>query len=195
MININRYCNRFKDHVPARLANGWWKFAKPGTSIDMLCFQFFGGYWVVVGDLGDAIYHWNQKVNPEWIAGCNLDYVLSKCQASEVGRDFREWSSKKCVADIKEWWKEERARLEEAEPDSPRIDYRASRIEEAIRHAEDGKFEWNMYLYENGNHVFGDDWYEFAGNFGVKPHIRAILHLAALRVMVEKINNWGGYGR
>jgi hypothetical protein len=172
-----KYQKRFKDHVPTRLANGWWKFAKPGTSIDMLCFHFFGGYMMVVGDLGDAVYHWNQQATPEWVAGCNLDYFLGKCQASETGRDFKKWDIQDCLDDLEKW-----AIQDFNKEDKPRPDLSDARF--AI---EDGEIAWQAYLYDHGYETFGDEFYEFAPKFGVRPHIRGVLHLAALKVMVGKM--------
>lgn len=168
---------RFKDHESTKLACNWWRFGKPGTGIDCLYFTFFRGFWIVAGDLGDAIYQWNTEVTPEFVAGCNLDYVLGKCQASEVGRDFEEWDPDLCREDMEKWAKED---FEEDEKGPDLSDARFA--------IEDGELAWKAYLYENGYEVFGDNFYEFAPKFGVKPHIRGVLHLAALKVMVEKHN-------
>jgi len=169
---------RFKDHVMSKLPGDWYRFAKPGTGIDSLNFQFFRGYWIVVGDLGDAVYQWKQEVTAEWIAGCNLDYVLGKCQASEVGYRFKEWDPQLCLEDMEKWAKEDC-------DDKDKAEYHVRDAKFAI---EDGEVAWQAYVYDNGCEVFGDEFYEFAPNFGVRPHIRGILHLAALKVMVRKMN-------
>ena len=169
---------RFKDHEVTLKENGWVKFAKPGTNIDMLCFNVFYGTLVVIGDLGDAVYRWGEKVDLDWIAGCNLDYFLGKCQASEVGREFTEWDPSLCHEDMEKWAVQE---FDEQDLERPE-----SELQDATYAIDDGHIAWQAYLYDNGYELFGDEFYEFAPKFGVRPNLRGVLHLAALKVMKEK---------
>lgn len=169
---------RFKDHEMSIMENGWVKFAKPGTNIDMLCFNTFYGYLTVIGDLGDAVYQWGERITLDWVAGCSLDYVLGKCQASEVGRDFHDWDASLCHEDLEKWAVQE---FDEQDLERPEEE-----LKEAGYAIDDGIIGWQAYLYRYGHELFGSEFYEFAPKFGVRPHIRGVLHLAALKVMKEK---------
>ena len=75
-----------------------WK--KPGTGNYMVRYLVSGNTLCVYGDLGEAIYQWSENVTLEWISNLYLSYFKGKCQASEVGRDFREWSQRKALKEL-----------------------------------------------------------------------------------------------
>jgi hypothetical protein len=66
-----------------------WK--KPGTGIFGVRYVLWGGTLYVSGDIGEAVYCWSSEISIQFLASCNLDYFLGKCQASETGRSFVEW--------------------------------------------------------------------------------------------------------
>ena len=89
---------RFKDHVAvnseAQSHLGTVtviEWAKPGTWVDHIRYFIHGATLMVYGDLGEAVYRWSGKLSLPFLAGCNLDYFRSKCQASEYGRGGKEW--------------------------------------------------------------------------------------------------------
>lgn len=171
--------DRFAEHVRTDLPNEWVKFAKPGTNINMLCFNTFHGYLVIIGDLGDAVYQWNQAITLEWVAGCNLDYFVGKCQASQVGRNFVQWDTNKVMERLKEW----KHHYEEYfgcpfPEDKEEMYYRAESA------AAEGEFKWQCFLNDEGYELF--DYMEEEYSWGEITHCRAKLHLEALKAMIRK---------
>ena len=75
-----------------------WK--KPESYNYMVRYLVSGNTLCVYGDLGEAIYQWSENVTLEWISNLYLSYFKGKCQASEVGRDFREWSQRKALKEL-----------------------------------------------------------------------------------------------
>jgi hypothetical protein len=68
----------------------------------------------VSGDLGCAAYWWPTQNNLHFFGGLNLDYFVSKCEASEYGRRPREWDEQTAVEyinsrldEFKEYYDEE----------------------------------------------------------------------------------------
>lgn len=56
-----------------------------------------GNNLVVTGDLGCAVYAWGSRISFRWLGGCNLSYLLSKCEASEWGRAAQVWSGEEAA--------------------------------------------------------------------------------------------------
>jgi hypothetical protein len=89
----------FKDHVATFSECGAtglklmeWK--APKTWCYAIRYILDGGTLCVWGDLGEAVYRWNGGASFEFIAGTDLGYFKSKCEASEKGRgsDFYDFS-------------------------------------------------------------------------------------------------------
>lgn len=165
-----RWTEVFKDHV-ATERDGVTRWAKPGTNIDSLNYIVRGRYLFVYGDLGDAIYAWSQEITLEWVAGCNLDYFAGKCQASPLGRDFREFSEEKATQDLL-------FVLEDVEcTERERRD--------ALRACE-SEHEWHEYLWtDEASKLLGDDCCEYA-DLGQRISPRCEAHLAGLKCMFGK---------
>lgn len=51
-------------------------------------YVIYGSVLFVCGDLGEAVYCWSSNITWEFLAGLDLVYFHSKCQASESGRQF-----------------------------------------------------------------------------------------------------------
>lgn len=86
----------FEEHVRSDLENGWVRFGRPHSSFEEIFFHVFGGTLFVTGDLGSAVYRWETPITLSGLSGCHLGYFVGKCEASEVGRDFYQWSGEAC---------------------------------------------------------------------------------------------------
>lgn len=47
---------------------------------------------IVVGDIGEATYEWSSDLTLQFLSGIDFGYFKSKCQSSEVGRNFIDWN-------------------------------------------------------------------------------------------------------
>ncbi len=100
----------FKDHI-AKVTTApdsplgpttWVEWRKPGTWNYGVVYCITGHFLAAMGDLGDSIYQWPQSISLEFLAGCDLDYFESKCQASEHGRDHKERDERVAATRLRE---------------------------------------------------------------------------------------------
>jgi len=142
---------------------------------------------VVTGDLGEAVYVWYGAVTYDRIAGMNLGYFASKCEASETGRGFKTWDPDQARAVLLEHWEEWAA--------DAVISSEASALAEALRNKEIGDDPRELCDWLTGEPgaelVFGCDAWELA-DCGERPHDRCALHLmgikAAMRYLAEAVD-------
>lgn len=121
-------------------------FMGPSGWIDGIKFIRDHHILIVVGDLGDAIYQW-QEIKPlSWMANLDLDYFRSKCRASPVGSLFKSWDAEKAKRMARvlfaDQWEQ----------------FTKSRGLESL----DSRHEWIDWLEVYGDDLFGDDWTEYA---------------------------------
>lgn len=87
---------RFADHK-ATWDGRVLQWAKPDTGIDLITYILHNHYLFVVGDLGDAIFHWaghrDKWITLDLLREISHKHLLQKCLASEVGSDFRAWDN------------------------------------------------------------------------------------------------------
>jgi hypothetical protein len=60
---------------------------------------------IVLGDFGDAVYSWSQKVSLEFLADCDLDYFHSKCVSVPrivLDNNFMFWDSSIALNKLKD---------------------------------------------------------------------------------------------
>lgn len=87
----------FKDHVATQNHYGQdalgadvrvinWR--RPNTSNYAVRFILIGGYVLVTGDVGEAVYGFGCPVTFDFLAQCDWHYFINKCCASETGRDY-----------------------------------------------------------------------------------------------------------
>ena len=150
-----------------------WK--KPGTGNYMVRYLVSGNTLCVYGDLGEAIYQWSQGVTLEWLATLDLAYFKGKCQASEVGRDFREWDQRKAHKELERMEKDEYFKWSDFEErDGAGSLYCAT--------------EWAEWLRANGSEVFGEDYWDWAYSIGYTINTRCVYHFIGLQMAMEQIN-------
>jgi hypothetical protein len=96
-------------------------WAKPGTGHLAVRYVIMGPVLMVWGDLESAVYRWSSVISWEFLAGCDLQYFESKCEASPKGRDYEDYDSDLALADFNEDIKR-RAEEGYAEPDQQLVD-------------------------------------------------------------------------
>ena len=66
-----------------------WK--KSGTSINSIRFILSGVYLCAIGDLGDAVYQWSERITPQFLGTCEFSYMFGKVKAYPGDTKFRDW--------------------------------------------------------------------------------------------------------
>jgi hypothetical protein len=87
-----------QDHVCAEQITVEWRHPKHFNY--RIVYVMRGGTLLAYGDCGDAVYHWAQKLTPEWLGGLNLDYFAGKVSASESKRG-KMWDDETARAEFK----------------------------------------------------------------------------------------------
>ena len=137
-----------------------------------------GNTLCVFGDLGEAIYRWSEPVTFEWLSNLDLSYFAGKCQASEVGRDFKEWDEHKALDAMKHFAKEKYfkwSKFKEEERPNSLYDER----------------EWEEWLRANGNDILGDYYWEWAYGIGKTFNTRCVYHFVGLQMAMKQIRECG----
>lgn len=146
-----------------------WK--QPDTVIYWLDYIISGHFLLVYGDAGDAVYAWSENITWDFLKSTDLDYFKGKCQASEVGRDYRQWDSRKLFNDIGQHLNERQV--------SPRHkkeileDCRNSSCADELRMEAQHSSAW-------GN-VFGHDYCEYI-EWGWTINVRCIGHWVGIQM-------------
>ena len=149
-----------------------WK--KPDSSSYMIKYIITGNTLCVYGDLGEAIYRWSSPITFEWLANLDLSYFKGKCQASEVGRDFREWDQYKALNTLKEFAKDEYFKWQ---------DFEDSGGESSLYGCDD----WREWLSQHGCEILGDDFWDWAYGIGFTINVRCMYHFIGLQMAMKKI--------
>jgi hypothetical protein len=100
---------------------------------------------IVIGDVGNAIYQWGEKINHKFLSLLDLNYFESKCVASPTGRFAREWDEDLSKYKIKE-----------------KIDYELEK--EYYKTDIENQPDWKTYSKENPKSVIGlkNKWFDEA---------------------------------
>ena len=149
-----------------------WK--KPDSSSYMVRYIIYGNTLCVYGDLGEAIYQWSQAITFEWLSSLDLSYFKGKCQASEVGRDFREWNNNKAIDTLKSFAKDEYFKWSDFEENGGKDSLYDVR-------------EWEEWLRENGTDVLGENFWEWAFEIGYTINTRCMYHFIGLQMAMEQL--------
>ena len=186
--NVQKLCEihaeQFKDHVVTLTQDG--SFARlvwqncDGSNICRIVYMWRGGLLLIYGDMGDAVFTWyGVNLNLSFLGSVNIDYMLSKCQASEVGRDFRQWNSD-AAEDWVKFFNEDRE------------DYGLPPLtadqKEGIQHACQNQHEWLEFIQSTeGEKAFGEDIWE-SWDVGLIPHTRFVAMWLGLRLAARQLN-------
>ncbi len=163
-----------------------WKH--PDHHYSEIRYVFRYGFLLVYGDLGEASYQWYPSVSPEFVADCTLDYMMEKCQASEKGRNFKEFSSEEAEKYLR-WYLNY-----EAECGTKESHYEPISFEEVLK-------EYNIVEVDIGyagehEHAFVqfcyDTFIDFEGYDGGHIYsIRAYHHWIGIKMAVEQLKEEG----
>lgn len=166
------------------------KWRRPGTAAYAVDYYIHGGTLFVCGDLGDGVFHFSGEANTgltwEFLADCQLDYFLKKCQASESGLPYRDWDAEhvqkrmdsevecRCASEelspaAAEWWHENKPKC-------------------MARDA------WSAWIVDNsdeligffGEGIFEDGWIY---RIGEVPPIRAIAWLVGIQMALAQLSS------
>lgn len=130
----------------------------------------------VHGDIGEAVYRWRQEITWEFLAGCDLDYFVGKCQASETGRQFQIWDEDECLAAAKQYLKDTGVSKDH---------------EEILDYAKDYMYfqnEWAQFVYNDtdyGKYFLDDDCSLMSVGWDVHP--RAVGHWLGIKMAIEQL--------
>lgn len=125
----------------------------------------------VVGDIGEAVFEWSEDITLKFLASLDFDYFLSKCRASESGKDFEMWNSKAAISRLQEFLRDGTGTEQKVE----------DAIADLLPYS-GNKHEWCEAIY-NGVATFKD--YDFAlSDAGSVPHTRAIGMFVGLQMAI-----------
>ncbi len=162
---------------------------------------------LVAGDIGEAIYIWSQFIGWDFLACCNMEYFVGKCQASEHGRSGQSWDSEHAHQRLKDLLWEETKQYLEAKGDifaEGSADCREYHIKKYLKHLDldielyptkedlidrsytSSKGDWHSFLRDYGDELFGCDYGEYS-NIGMQADIRCIGHWLGLEMAYEQL--------
>jgi hypothetical protein len=205
-----QYREQFKDHEVTfdgyKGSYGNFKFLrfkKPGTYIDSLYYVIHGHYLMVYGDQGDGIYAWSGEIDFDFLAGCDLYYFASKCQAHEDGRGGKNWDPEECERYFRSYLKDrevvcldKRHNHEAADPVMD-IDACIQYVRDELNLGGFDKWEWTQFVSDNhdfeidiaGHRISISDFWESGYGMGERISWRTTAHLIGLKMAMEKVND------
>jgi hypothetical protein len=210
---IEMHKKQFKDHVaqywklqggPANGQVEMVRFQKPGTTNFFIEFLFTNGTLFVRGDLGEAAYCWHWDIGGiRQLRGVDIGYMKGKCQASEVGKEFNDWSRDELEKGVREYLghrehldgiKEMLAENDETIDDDDDEAWEAAKqrfIEQKIEGllSEVGDHhEWINFCRSEGEEFFDDvDHWEYSYDLGNVTSSRMIAHHTGLIMALAKL--------
>ena len=158
-----------------------WK--EHDTMINQINYYCNGPCLFITGDLGAAVFEWAYPVSLRGIANANINYFLEKMQASEGGRNWREWDEETAKQYIVEHFREvERPMKAEL--------FHNLRQQGAFCYI-DSHESWMEWVnnHDYGIEFFGQDTYEWIYTIDDVPPVRARAWLIGLKMAFEQIGN------
>lgn len=155
------------------------EFRNPETSNGAMVITYIKGYLAFQGDYGDGSFTWyNSKNSLEWMANIGFDYFMSKIQSGKcyAGTDLMmDHDGDRCIEDVEAYFRDNEIEAPDDMWKENVYDYN----------------EWIMWVRDNGDEYFGDDYYEWAYNAGRCYNQRAYLWKYALVKVVEYLEKQG----
>jgi hypothetical protein len=152
---------------------------KPETNIDRIDYLRDREALFIKGNVGKAVFKWSYPISLKGISGCNINYFMEKCQASECGRNWREWdeeTAKKAIVEhFREYGKRELFRTFREDRGFEYIDSRESWV------------EW-IRNHDLGIEYFGQDTWEWIYKIGDVFPVRARAWLIGLKMAIEVLD-------
>lgn len=159
-------------------------YQRPDTWINGMRIMVHAGWVGFMGDLGEAIYGWGGSLTASFLTGIDFHYFLSKCQASEVGREFRQWDRDVFASALEQYLADEREQ-------EHKVDWIEEAVEQGLGDSEAETEQLLIEAYHSGN-VHDAEEISMIRDFGRVPHVRSIYHFVgmqnALRQLFETAN-------
>ena len=160
-------------------------WAIPGRKMYSITYLCRDGILYVSGDYGSAIYRWTEPNSLKWIAGCDLGYFSSKCQASPSGTGFMRWDGERAKEILED---ELRENPMEADLDE---------WEDKIKHLRSSLYSENeliAFLYDYSNRefleaVFGVNYTEFFSGIGERLDEWCEIQWQGLKEAMKQLEN------
>lgn len=132
-----------------------------------------------MGDIGEAIYQWGDRVHLKFLAGCNPDYFAEKCRGIDgLPDDVQEWDAESAqeyleqgLAEENGWWDDDETRRKKV----------AFFEENGGFEALESRGSWQEWLHDHGEE-FMDDWWECLPDAGDVINLRVLGHLVGLKM-------------
>lgn len=184
----------WKDHVASHksydntLETLQWK--NPKNSHHAVWYIRQHGVLAVWGDLGAATYRWYPDVSLRAIADTNLDYFVSKCEASRVGRSPYCWDNHQAEEDMRDYFAEFHAQEYQDSLERTERNEEASKFElvSGWRALGEDEHVWIEWLRSDAIDIFGQDWWEHpVVNAGKKLDAGVKLHHEGLKLAFEQL--------
>jgi len=134
---------------------------------------------VVTGDLGSAVYRWGEPISFPWLGGLHLWYMMSKCEASEWGREAREWNGEQAARGLA--W-----HLSETSPERKKkwLEIRRDISRDELNNAMFSQYEWAAFADRELREVWDD--LDGIWDIGWVVPVRAVAHWRGLQLMNER---------
>lgn len=191
----------FKNHVAkfTDIADGTkileWR-NKDGSSIFWFTAVLRQGALMIYGDIGEAIYRWYPDVSGwEFFEDTNIDYFESKCCASEEGRRYQEWSSKKAIEYMHWHFKSMAESLENKTAEEIDEEF----WKHCLKFDDEGGIEalydecawneggWRVWCENHyADELLGEDAWEWAPGCGLVVAQRCVAHLIGIQMALEQ---------
>lgn len=170
-------CDRHPNGTATYVIN--WQ--KPGTWIYGCRFVLHASFVTVMGDIGEAVYCWNEPISPQFLSGISFDYFQSKCAASEAGRKFEEWNSKVAAKYCAQ-------RIAEIKAELPEDRGNDAFVLSELEHLGDCDKE----EYESAARTYYDETGDYEGaslisEMGIVPSGRCIGHFIGLQMAIKQL--------
>ncbi len=155
-------------------------FRKVRSTDWLIRYTIVGGInLVVTGDLGSAVYRWGEPISFPWLGGLELSYMMSKCEASQWGRQVREWSGEEAARGLA--W-----HLSQTSPEQKEkwLAIRREISRDELNAAMFSQYEWGAFADRELREVWDD--LDGIWDIGWLVPLRAIAHWRGLQLMHER---------
>jgi len=142
------------------------------------------GTLMIYGDIGEAVYRWDERIGWDFFENMGIDYFESKCQASETGRRYYEWDGQKVTARMDEHFRE----MTEEQGDEAYQELCALFGDEGGTEAAESEYAWLAWFdqYRDDFKFFGSDASEWAPECGRVVNRRCVAHLIGIQMALEQ---------
>lgn len=170
--------------TPENAAMSVLYWGRAGSMFHFCRYLLFSGTLIVNGDIGDAVYGFDREWTLADISRCNMNYFMKKLLCSSevlgAGKIGRSWSPEKAAKDVLR---------HEAREEHVATKQKVTLFWQMIRQGRFSDYEeFQSYLRDEGEQIFSDqDFWEYAGEFGVDYDVRHYGHLIGLRMAIKQL--------